>query len=408
MNTLPVNRRLAVIDSNFPWIHSGFRYWENYEIFRQRPDTLFFATSPYTDPIGQRQPTTFPAPVHNFYELIPMALTENITDIYCVFLSMAVSLIGKERLPGGYNIIGAARELNIKPFIEDRKIRLHTTIYPGGGLQQDTPLKSTQLDKYYSTIFTNVHEVKHSFSKSIHVPGMINAEFYALKPKPAPQPIKLVFAAHSGIRKNFPALIEAFNQLDDSFHLHIVGDWQPYLHLLKNDNYTYHGLLHPDQARRVYQQSHVFISCSKADWTASDGFPTTAAGDAMATGCLLVSTNFRQDHSVLHGGWDYLEITEHRKLADHLWWVKDNFDSAMKIAENGTNKIITMFDSRVVVRNKLLAMGLPPTVDPFAGNPTDGMKAEANEESQIVTSPNKKFWDMSGWKNKFGSIRRNW
>jgi glycosyltransferase involved in cell wall biosynthesis len=406
MNMSSSNRRLAVIDSNFPWKQSGFRYWENYEIYRQRPDTLFFATAPYTDVSGQRQPTDFPAPVHNFYELIPMALSENITDIYCVFLSMAVSLIGKDKLPGGHTILGAARELNIRPFIEDRKIRLHTTIYPGGGLQPDTPIKLTQLEKYYSTIFTNIQEVMSAYPQSIYVPGMINSEFYANIPKPAPNPIKIVFAAHSGLRKNFPHMIEAFNQLDDSFHLHIIGDWQPYLRLLTNQNYTYHGTLDPDQMRRVYQQCHVFVSCSKADWTASDGFPTTAAGDAMSTGCLLVTTNPRQDRFMLQTGWDYIEITEYRKLVDILWWVKHNYDQAMTIAANGTNKIITHYDSRVVVRNKLLAMGLPPVVNPFAENTNADKKDEAIQES-IITGPRKKFWDMSSWKSKLESLYRN-
>lgn len=406
MNASPSNRRLAVIDSNFPWKQSGFRYWENYEIYRQRPDTLFFATAPYTDVSGQRQPTDFPAPVHNFYELIPMALSENITDIYCVFLSMAVSLIGKEKLQGGHTILGAARELNIRPFIEERNIRLHTTIYPGGGLQPDTPIKLTQLEKYYSTIFTNIQEVLSSYPKSIYVPGMINSEFYANKPKPALYPIRLVFAAHSGIRKNFPHMIEAFNQLDDSFHLHIIGDWQPYLRLLTNQNYTYHGLLDPDQMRRVYQQCHVFVSCSKSDWTASDGFPTTAAGDAMSTGCLLVTTNPRQDRYVLQSGWDYLEITEYRKLVDILWWIKNNYDQAMTIATNGTNKIRTMYDSRVVVRNKLLAMGLPPTVNPFDENTNADIKTDVFNDS-ITSSTKKKFWNMANWKSKLESFRRN-
>ncbi|THG58948.1 glycosyl transferase family 1 [Bacillus sp. HUB-I-004] len=36
------NRRLAVIDTKFPWKLSGFRYWENYQIYKERPDTLFF------------------------------------------------------------------------------------------------------------------------------------------------------------------------------------------------------------------------------------------------------------------------------------------------------------------------------------------------------------------------------
>ncbi len=395
MSVVTSKRRLAVIDSNFPWIQSGFRYWENLEIHRQLPDTLFFATNPYTDVSGQRQPTDFPAPVHNFFELIPMAIEENITDIYCVFLSMAVSLIGREKLPGGGTVLGASRELNILPFIKDQKIKMHTTIYPGGGLQPDTPIHAIEIPRYYSTVFTNIQEVLSAYSRSIYVPGMINADFYAAKPKPNPYPIKLVFAAHSGIRKNFPDLIQAFNQLDDRFHLHIIGDWQPYLRLIKNQNYTFHGLLLPEQMRRVYQDCHVFVSCSKSDWTASDGFPTTAAGDAMATECLLVTTNSRMDRFVLQSGWDYLEITEYRKLVDILRWVGDNFEQAMTIAANGSQKIRTLYNSKVVVRNKLLSMGFQPIPDPVNAAPAaDSQPVENDPETEM-----KKFWDFPNWKN---------
>jgi glycosyltransferase involved in cell wall biosynthesis len=401
--TSPTRRRLAVIDSNFPWKQSGFRYWENYEIYRQLPDTLFFATAPYTDVSGQRQPTDFPAPVHNFYELIPMAISEGITDIYCVFLSMAASLIGRVRLKGGHTILGAARELNIRPFIEDRNIRLHTTVYPGGGLQPDTPIKLVELDKYYSTIFTNVQEVLSAYPKSIYVPGMINSEFYSNKPKPNIPPIKLVFSAHSGLRKNFPHLIEAFNQLDDSFHLHIIGDWLPYLRLITNPNYTYHGVLNPEEMVRVYHQCHVFISCSKSDWTASDGFPTTAAGDAMSTGCLLVTTNPRQDRFVLHSGWDYIEITEHRSLLDILWWIKNNFSQAMTIGANGTQKVRSVYDSKVVVANKLRAMGFEPRVNREAAENTNtnaDVNAEANSDSNTIAKK-KGLWDTINWKKLY-------
>lgn len=34
-------RRLAIIDTTFPWKQSGFRYWENMEFYNQKPDTLF-------------------------------------------------------------------------------------------------------------------------------------------------------------------------------------------------------------------------------------------------------------------------------------------------------------------------------------------------------------------------------
>ncbi|MGM1022420.1 MAG: glycosyltransferase [Bacillota bacterium] len=351
-------RRLAVIDTNFPWKQSGFRYWENYEIYRQRPDTLFFATNPYTDWRGNQVSDNFPVNVHSFSQLVDQIYSEKITDIYCVFLNLALSLIGNTCLPNGYTIPGSRSELNISPVIFDRELKLHTTLYPGGGLSANTPFEISKLDSYYSTIFSNVQEVLKQYPDSIYVPGMINAEFYSLLPKPKTPPIRLVFSAHQGLRKNFPQMAEAFNQLDESFHLDIVGDWEDYLHLLINDNFTFHGLLEPEEVRDIYHQNHVFISCSTTDFLATDGFPTTAAGDAMSTGCLLVSSNPRRDSFVLLSGVDYLEITETRSLVDILRWIKDHFDEAMAIGVSGTNKIRSRYDSKVVVSRKLEAMGL--------------------------------------------------
>lgn len=70
------NRRLAVIDTKFPWKLSGFRYWENYQIYKERPDTLF-STEVYTD--------DFPTKVYDFQLFNKIAKEEGITDIYCVF-----------------------------------------------------------------------------------------------------------------------------------------------------------------------------------------------------------------------------------------------------------------------------------------------------------------------------------
>jgi glycosyltransferase involved in cell wall biosynthesis len=406
-------RRLAVIDSNFPWKQSGFRYWENYEIYRQRPDTLFFATSPYIDPWGQQMPNDFPAPVQPVSQLVPMIISEDITDIYCVFLNIAVSLVGRNRLPNGQAILGSTPDLNILPIIKDRNIKLHTTLYPGGGLQPDTPVKKTNLTDYYSTIFTNIQEVLAAYPSSIYVPGMINTEFYAQQPKPVTPPIKIVFAAHQGIRKNFPHLIEAFNQLDDSFHLHIIGNWQDYLHLITNPNYTFHNLLNPDQAARIYQQCHVFVSCSTTDWTATDGFPTTAAGDAMATGCLLVSSNPRNDRYTLVSGVDYMEITENQRLIDILWWIKHNFQTAMAVAASGTHKIRTMYDSRLIVNRKLYAMGLVQNIDPVRSEERRATEPEVQSDvhpddpnTDHVTTK-KKIWDVLNWKKIYEKWQRH-
>ncbi len=339
-----------MIDTYFPWKQSGFRYWENYEIFRQRPDTLFFTIVPNQD--------EFPTRVYNFSEFVPLALSYGITDIYCVFLNLALSLIGRTQLPDGQPIPGSNVNLNLWPFIQSQKINLHTTLYPGGGLAPSTPIELLQIDHYYSTIFTNIHEVLTHYPNSIYVPGMINSDYYSYSPKQDVRPIQLIFSAHQGVRKNFLYLARTFNQLDDNFHLHIIGNWQDHLHLLTNPNYTFHGLLNPEHIRPIYQNAHIFISCSTLDHEAFDGFPTTTAADAMATGCVLVTTNPRQDRYVLVSGQDYMELTESRSLIENLQWVKDNFHRAMNIGINGSNKIVKRYDSKLIVKTKLAAMGL--------------------------------------------------
>lgn len=63
---------------------------------------------------------------------------------------------------------------------------------------------------------------------SIHIPF----EFYTYAPKSKLKPIQLTFSVHRAERKGFPLLAQTFNQLDDQFHLHIIGNWQDDLHLL--------------------------------------------------------------------------------------------------------------------------------------------------------------------------------
>ncbi|MDF2964192.1 MAG: glycosyltransferase family 1 protein, partial [Paenibacillus sp.] len=108
----PLSRRLAVIDTAFPWKISGFRYWENMHIYLQRPDTLFFATEPFHDP--------FPATVYPFSKFSSMAASEGITDVYCVFINLALSLLDRCYLPDGSYMPGSNPALSIRPVLEER------------------------------------------------------------------------------------------------------------------------------------------------------------------------------------------------------------------------------------------------------------------------------------------------
>src|SRR5207248_9953556 len=84
--------RLAVLDTHFPWLISGFRYHEAEEILRRRPDTLFFSLFGLTDP--------FPAPVHPLASFPERAAAAGVTDVYLVFLNFAAGILGVEGRPG--------------------------------------------------------------------------------------------------------------------------------------------------------------------------------------------------------------------------------------------------------------------------------------------------------------------
>ncbi|WP_248930304.1 glycosyltransferase family protein [Paenibacillus hamazuiensis] len=346
-STQDSSRRLAVIDTWFPWKQSGFRYWENMQIFSQRPDTLFFAIQPYHD--------EFPAPVHHFSQFKSLAVSERITDIYCVFLNLTLSLFGTCSLPDGSNMPGSNPSWNIGSFLEERQIRLHATIYPGGGLSPLTNPEFLRIaGRYCSTIFTNVEEVLLAVPGSLYHPVVINTDLYDYSPKLHQLPIQLAFSAYNSVRKGFPLMADGFNRLSEHFHLHLIGNWDDHLHLLTNKNYTFHGILSPERLKSVYEKCHVFLNCSIPDQYALDGFPTTSAVDAMSTGCVLVSTNPRNDRLILEPEKDFIEVQPSgQAIADALFWIKDHFGEAMQIGANGANKIKNRFDAKQIVKSKL-------------------------------------------------------
>jgi glycosyltransferase involved in cell wall biosynthesis len=341
------SRRLAVIDTRFPWKLSGFRYWEAMEIYLQRPDTLFFAAEPFTD--------EFPAPVYPFSQFEQVAISEGITDVYCVFLNLTLSLLGSCFLPDGTYMPGSNPAWNIRPFLEERKIKLHTTIYPGGGLDPRTKVEFLHIAaQHCTTTFTNIEEILHAIPGSLYHPVVINTDLYSYAPKHQNLPLQLTFCAYNSARKGFPLLVQVFNRLTEDFHLNLVGDWQEHLHLLTNKNYTFYGILSPKRLKLIYVKSHVFLNFSDHDQFAQDGFPTTAAVDAMSTGCVLVTTNPRNDRLVLESGKDYIEVESNgQSVADALFRIKDNFRLAMQIGATGANTIKNRFDSKQIVLSKL-------------------------------------------------------
>ena len=155
---------------------------------------------------------------------------------------------------------------NIRTFLNENNINLHTTLYPGGGLEPTTSVEFLNIvAQNCKTVFTNISEVLNVIPKSIYLPILINTDFYSYAPKSIPEPIQITFCANNAERKGFPLLAQTFNQLDEHFHLNIIGDWHNDLHLLTNKNYTFYGLLNPEKIKQVYEKSHIFIYTGTKD-----------------------------------------------------------------------------------------------------------------------------------------------
>ncbi|QYR24185.1 glycosyltransferase [Paenibacillus sp. sptzw28] len=317
------------------------------QIYAQKPDTMFFAVEPFHD--------GFPAPVHPFSDFKRIAASEGITDVYCVFLNLTLSLLGACFLPDGSCMPGANSSWNIKPLLEERNIKLHVTLYPGGGIVPWTQKEFLHIAAgNCSTVFTNIEEVLQTVPGSLYHPVVINTDLYTYSEKLRSSKIQITFCAYNSVRKGFPLMADALNRLTSEFHLHLIGDWDDHLHLLTNDNYTYYGVMSPESLAAIYAKSHVFLNCSTVDQYALDGFPTTSAVDAMSTGCVLVSTNPRNDRFILERGTDFIEVAPNgQDIADALVWVKENFGEAMRIGINGSNKIKRSFDAKHIVKSKL-------------------------------------------------------
>jgi len=340
-----------VVDIRFPWRVSGFRYWESLEIHRQRPDTQFFAV--------EVLPEEFPAAVHPIAEFERLSRDGGITDVYCVFLNVTLSVLGRTHLPSGTAIPGAIPALDLGPTLAERGIRVHAMLYPGGGLEPDTPAEFLrEAGERCATVFTNVAEVRAAIPRSVTVGPIVNTDLFGYAERPAGSPIEVTFCHFRAERKNFPVLAEAFNGLDEGFHLNLIGNWEDELHRLTNPRYTFHGLLAPERVAEIYRRSLVFVSCNSEDRYSLDGFPTTSAADAMASGCLLIATNYRADHQTIQSGADYVEVEagSAQALRRAFLWVREHPQEARAIARHGAATASRLFDHRRVVARKLAAI----------------------------------------------------
>lgn len=362
---LAKGRRLAVVDTHLPWAISGFRYREFAEMARQRPDLVGFSLWGIDE--------EFDAPVHPLARFPELAPALGVTDVYLVFLNWAASVLGLSHAAAHAGVGGLRHDVSLWPWLQRHRIRVHACVYPGGGLVPATPAWLLRLvASRCDTVFTNVAEVEDAVGSALFTPVSCDTGFYRYAERSTDGPLNLVFAAADRPRKGLSTLIDAFNGLadDDRFHLHLVGPHDAHLPLLHNPRFTHHGWLEPDALRGVYEQCHVFVSpVTRDDHDAGegvgmvDGFPTTAATDAMSTGAALVSSNPRGEHRVFSPGVHYAEIPERDPdaLGAVLRSFADDRDAPARMARRGADRVRELMSAAAIVTYKLDAMRRPLT-----------------------------------------------
>jgi glycosyltransferase involved in cell wall biosynthesis len=357
----PEGGRLAVIDTTFPLRLSGFRYEEAQQLLGHRPDTVFFTMA--------RTGESWPRPVYPISAFSRLAAELGITDVYFVFLNLAVSLLGLRQHPGAAGVGGIPPDAGVARVISEQGIRAHTTLYPGGGLVAHTdPSLLRAVASRCANVFTNAQEVLDAVPEAQRIPGPIDTTFYAYRPRDGQTPFRVAFAAADRPRKGLDTVITAFAGLGDDIHLHLVGPHERYLGALRPGSFTYHGWLEPDELRGVYWACDAFVSPVRPEGAGAapgeegviDGFPTAAAADALAAGCALISSNPRADHSVLQAGEHYLEIApdDPLALAEAIQSLAADRDRRDALAERGSARLRELMDVERVAQAKLAAMGL--------------------------------------------------
>jgi glycosyltransferase involved in cell wall biosynthesis len=356
-------RRLAVLDTHFPLWLSGFRYHEAAELLERRPDTVFFSMA--------RTGESWPRPVYPLSDFGRLADELGVTDVYMVFLNFAVSVLGLQAHPGTATCGGIPADMGVSRVLEENGIRVHMTMYPGGGLVTDTdPELMRAVAARCTTVFTNTAEAVAAVPEAIRVAGPMATDLYGFRPRERRTPFRFVFAADHRPRKGLDTALAALAQLDDRFHMHVVGPHEPFVRHVPPDRLTYHGVLKPADLRGVYWACDAFVSPVRPEGPDGqpgeiglvDGFPTTTACEALASGCALVSSNPRSEHWIVEPGEHFIEfpVQDADALADALRRLEADRDLRDRLAEQGAARIREVMDVRRVVDAKLRAMELVP------------------------------------------------
>lgn len=355
-------RRLAYVDTHFPWRRSGFRYDEALALYELRPDTLFFSLWPLEDP--------FPAPVHPLAEFPRIATTAGVTDLYTVFLDCAAGLLGEALPPDGPEPHPMVAP-DISSVLARNGIRIHVGLYPGGGLMlsEERLAQASRVTRRSSTAFSWVPEVAAFENVVVVPPAIINTSFYeAVERDWEAGPLRVLFAADGSPRKGLDVALAAFDELlDDRFALDVVGPHAERAgELTHPERVSFHGWQEPDGLRARFGEAHVFLCPVRPELIEGgmmiDGFPTTSGGSAMATGALLVAGNPRGDHSVLTPELTHIELepVTAASLAEALRRVETDRIWARRLAENGRQAVTETLDVRRSMRSRLELIGLLP------------------------------------------------
>ncbi len=354
-------RRLAVVDSHFPWTLTGFRYHEGEELLRRLPDTLFFSLYEMTDP--------FPAPVYPLAEFPTRAAAAGVTDVYMVFFNWAAGILGVAGHGGFHGLGGAREDISLLPTMRRWGMVAHVTIYPGGGLFPDTPTAAVEeIARRSATLFTTVEDVRALVPTAIPTTVPVPGDFYGFRRRSLRRRPRLVFVGDDRPRKGLTTLLDAMELDGCAYELDVVGPHERHRDRLARLGARCHGWLGPEQLRQVLCECDVVVAPATVDRAEDgygdtgviDGFPTTAARVAMLTGCCLVGSNPSADTSLLEPGLHYLEFPERDPVALARLLEQLSRDDALRgrIATAGAQRLRDQCDVRRVVAFKLERMGL--------------------------------------------------
>ena len=358
-------RRLAYLDNTFPWAHSGFRYHEALALHSLAPETLFFSMWDLQDP--------FPVPVHPIAAFTELAVQARISDAYGVFQLFLEGVAGTLGQVAPAELTHSFAGPDMSRTLARLGIRLHGTIYPGGGFvpSPEGLVRLESLDARLATTMSYVPEVLAHLPRAAAIDqALTETSFY----QPMSQrwdnttPFVCIFAADSPPRKGIDVVLDTFAGLDpDRFHLHVVGPHGDHRARLSEQIATFHGWMTAQQLRELHRSAHAFLSPVRSEQPgpagtyqgATDGFPTQGAADAMSSGCLLISSNPLGDHRVLGAGAHYLELERDPALwKSTLEQLAAEPVRARMIAEAGSAQVRQRMDIRRGTARKLELMAI--------------------------------------------------